>query len=867
MRIDRFRRAPGYHNQKSQPNVPPNFLMMWKHISSPTLIFLRALYSLCASSTLTSIHCFNAVKPFYFRKYNSTQSDKSLVYLDHTPVMRFRGGSSSDDEDDDCDSDSPGPSNHKRKRNLTASHSRSRKSAVKATDRISNTTEPGIQITLGNPSAQNPNKTGIYVDRVVNLDSAPEVWEVLDERVTYILDVSDTPGCFEFQHKVQTIDAMVKKQCQDSLSGPTGSKTKSLAQVIIPEDKDDWPMIMDSRRSNLSCGGFYTCSLADEDYLDSFEQCGTDSQDFVSAPIRTAKMAEAGSLVAIATEYLFCFITVFAQNTAEEHPKILTFRAVAMPSCANTPRWLKVPSDIKVSDTYYYRDPSMGSLNSVDAQIGQGMTQSFTEIEVDDDDVVLGPCLQIVHPSHLPKNRICPRTHFREGKHAPGTLIKQSCPAKLLILVPVEEGNMRAVIIPAAGRHHNHPLFPRRRVPFAAARQAQSEPLPFACTRQLLDGKMPQEIHPSLIDTRKRRQSVFNKKFQKFPYRTGLKAVWHEFELDRAREVGQCYIHAVNTLADDTHVIVTVNPELAALTLEASWIMLLVWLNGLDRRTVIGRVWSNRATREAFFLVWNVSTSRFFSKSSSLLGALGDSEGAQAQALGDVIILRRLNLKAVDGVATVDVDTILMFVWKTCLVHFKRGVFALETYMDSLEFHYLLSFPYLKTDADIQEYYTFCGESQNTKLKGSHAHDNQVNKTNATLLEAILSAREFDGENARIIKASLESGIWENRNNSLCARFSSQAAHHARSRQKKAEVNSDPATNGLRSCLKATEKSSKEKDLEIQRRNARLNDLSRPVASSSRKQIESFTPSCALVTEDWSSWSKSPKHSSITQNH
>ncbi|KAJ7829188.1 hypothetical protein B0H14DRAFT_3144055 [Mycena olivaceomarginata] len=339
---------------------------------------------------------------------------------------------------------------------------------------------------------------------------------------------------------------------------------------------------------------------------------------------------------------------------------------------------------------------------------------------------------------------------------------------------------------------------------------------------------------------------------------------------------------------------------------------LLVWLNGLDRCTLIGRVWSNRATREAFVLVWNgifeaIQTItgqslnfKVFSKSSSLLGALGDSEGAQAQALGDVIILRRLNLKAVDSVATVDVDTILMFVWKTCLVHFKR-VFALETYMDSLEFQYLLSFPYLETDADIQEYYTFCGESQNTKLKAwwTHkvsypwllpslnrqlsrmspkfwdltpsdtnpiegSHNNQVNKTNATLLEAILrcySAREFDGENARIIKASLESGIWENGNNSLRARFSSQAARHVRSRQKKAEVNSDPATKGLRSRLKATEKSSKEKDLEIQCLNARLNDFSRPVASSSRKQIESFTPSRALVTEDWSSWSKSPKQS------
>jgi hypothetical protein len=96
------------------------------------------------------------------------------------------------------DSDNPGLSNHKRKRNLTVNHSRSRKSAVKATDWISNTTEPGIQITLGNPSTQNPNKTGIYVDCVVNLNSAPEVWEVLDECVAYVLDVSDTPGCLEF---------------------------------------------------------------------------------------------------------------------------------------------------------------------------------------------------------------------------------------------------------------------------------------------------------------------------------------------------------------------------------------------------------------------------------------------------------------------------------------------------------------------------------------------------------------------------------------------------------------------------------------------------------------------------------------------
>jgi hypothetical protein len=102
---------------------------------------------------------------------------------------------------------------------------------------------------------------------------------------------------------------------------------------------------------------------------------------------------------------------------------------------------------------------------------------------------------------------------------------------------------------------------------------------------------------------------------------------------------------------------------------------------------VIGRVWSNRATRDAFFRVWSgifdaihtitgfTMNFKVFSKNCSLLGAIGDSEGAQAQGLGDFIILRRLNTPTVNGSSTVDVDGILKVIWKTCLVHFKRSVF------------------------------------------------------------------------------------------------------------------------------------------------------------------------------------------------
>jgi hypothetical protein len=92
-------------------------------------------------------------------------------------------------------------------------------------------------------------------------------------------------------------------------------------------------------------------------------------------------------------------------------------------------------------------------------------------------------------------------------------------------------------------------------------------------------------------------------------------------------------------------------------------------------------VWSNRATREAFVLVWNgifeaietitgkALNFKAFSAKSKLLGAIGDSEGAQAQGLGDVIILRRMN-----STTGWEVDLILMLIWKTCIVHFNRSV-------------------------------------------------------------------------------------------------------------------------------------------------------------------------------------------------
>ncbi|KAJ7938733.1 hypothetical protein B0H13DRAFT_1851318 [Mycena leptocephala] len=113
-------------------------------------------------------------------------------------------------------------------------------------------------------------------------------------------------------------------------------------------------------------------------------------------------------------------------------------------------------------------------------------------------------------------------------------------------------------------------------------------------------------------------------------------------------------------------------------------------------------------------------------------------------------------------------------------------------------------------------------------IEGSHAQDNRVSSTNHSLIEAILHARQFDSDNARVIKASLEFGIWENGNNSTRPRFSSQAARQARTRERNAKAEkSEVGSKHLKTKLAAAERLVKEEDAEIQHLRSQLN-LGRP---------------------------------------
>ncbi|KAJ7939863.1 hypothetical protein B0H13DRAFT_1586797 [Mycena leptocephala] len=221
------------------------------------------------------------------------------------------------------------------------------------------------------------------------------------------------------------------------------------------------------------------------------------------------------------------------------------------------------------------------------------------------------------------------------------------------------------------------------------------------------------------------------------------------------------------------------------------------------------------------------------------------------------------------------------------VVHGKTNEWKLLIWLHGLEkhvvFQILLGFPYLETAAEIEQFKTFCANSTNPKVKawwahkisypwllpslnrsltgmpnrhwdltpgdtnpmeGSHAQDNQVSGTNRSILGPILLARQYDQNKARVLKISIESGVLENGNNSLQARFAASARRHARARVKQAESVELDGGKQLKAKLKAATQREKAQELEIQQLRSRINALASRSAVQSQPQLEASSRRC-----------------------
>ncbi|KAK7038508.1 hypothetical protein R3P38DRAFT_3391671 [Favolaschia claudopus] len=589
-----------------------------------------------------------------------------------------------------------------------------------------------------------------------------------------------------------------------------------------------------------------------------------------------AKSSEAKSLAAVASSFFRSVTSIRCKATFVNSNAVCNGEAVLR-------KFRQGPSNGKASfiGCSNWSDDSSNMVTSHRfTAIPKGVRESIVlklfrneplDEEDDDTDVLFGECKQIIHPSHIPKGSHCPRNHYQNGVHAIADLDKHECYAQLSLFIPVDPTDLRIVIIPLPGVPHRHPSFPRTKIPITIQQRYTR------LAEKDLEGTLVQELHPGMMINRKRADLVRDQRQNQFPHGTGIQGVFYEFNKDRALDISKRYIHSFSAQPDDGHVIVTINPQLAPLVLEAMWIMvdttfavvhgktnewkLLVWLNKVDKRTVIGRIWSNRATRDAFVLVWGgifdsieaitgkKLNFKAFSPSSNLLGAIGDSEGAQAQGLADVIILRQMNRDS----PGMHFDNILMLIWKTCLVHFTRGVLGLRDHISDTILQYLLSFPYLASDEDIQQYYSFCADSTNPKLRGDHAEDNQIKPTNRPILEAILFAKEQDAQNARIIQEMISWGVLQNPNNSLQSRMKSQAQRKARASEKKriadAELLTVKESRKLRNNLEATQQENET----LRKQIAMLSQASFSATPSTPKKLQPVASSSQLPPSPYNS--------------
>ncbi|KAJ7600182.1 hypothetical protein C8J56DRAFT_879912 [Mycena floridula] len=393
-------------------------------------------------------------------------------------------------------------------------------------------------------------------------------------------------------------------------------------------------------------------------------------------------------------------------------------------------------------------------------------------------------------------------------------------------------------------------------------------------TRKALGGSLPQELHPSLVNDRKRRDIVHGAKAY---IGVGIQGIRELREKQRS-ESPPPHIQDIIEFDGDGHIIIGMNSYLASLVHQALWIMvdttfkaiqgktnvwkLVIWSSQLNKRIVVGRVWTNRATRAAFCRLWNAIfdavnritkkklTFRLFSRKAQLLCGVGDSEAAQAQGFADCILSRNLNDPAESGLPSFSADEILLYLWKTCLVHYIHGVLALWSYIETEELEYLKNFPHLSSNDEIETFWTFCESSKSPKIQawwnhktmypwllpslnrhltqmkkswfdlapndsnaieGSHVQVNQVNGIGRSMVEGVMMAEKGDSETARIIKQATQTGVLTKSNNTPQDRFTSNATRHEKCNQQAQESHArTSALEKIKTELAATQQRTKE---------------------------------------------------------
>ncbi|KAL0952236.1 hypothetical protein HGRIS_006526 [Hohenbuehelia grisea] len=421
----------------------------------------------------------------------------------------------------------------------------------------------------------------LTVEMVEFLSTLPSSWPIPRVPTAYVIDLSD-PAFLIHDKKgaVYSVDALIKNKDQDSWSGSTGggrndTTSRLPAHLFGINDRE----YIVCRRSRLRCSGFSACENIEGRFLNV--------QRHELDPAQLESLLEA---------------QIQSRMQQADHPdKItLTFCLVLHARPCGAIDSDGVPCNGKPILKPYRNGPINGKTHfvacsswSLTWKSGHRITRIPSNVNVErlqrvfsgeSLQAVMQTCSRIVPVYVGAKLKACAYPHNAQGEQS--RMVRHSCAAK------------RVAGVTAGSLEH-----------------APS-------TQLILNGKTPGEFHASLHSKRKKNEIVRLTKQIQFPSGFGIEGVLKLFQEDTARsDVKERYVHHLTTTPTGGMLICTFVPFLLSLIHSVNGFQVdvtykrvygplkewevTIWFAALTRAVTIGRVYTDKADREHYKIIFD----------------------------------------------------------------------------------------------------------------------------------------------------------------------------------------------------------------------------------------------------------------------
>ncbi|KAL1943444.1 hypothetical protein VTO73DRAFT_4519 [Trametes versicolor] len=676
------------------------------------------------------------------------------------------------------------------------------------------------------------------VQHLIHLTEVPRTWAVPEpgEDFAYLLDLSeDTDNKWTKNREFMLMAAIIKAEDQDAWGGGSSGSKKKAVKVLALKDEDDAGGVLCQHADHV-CQGIYYCEYLDPTILANCERFRPDQSE-----VRQLAEAECEQNV--------------AQTSSEEADAAVFYNTAQTSKChfvddegtlCTGSAVLRKMKPQSTDGKYHFVGCSSWSRNDPDGgrrhrciMIPLNVTEQLVlelfqtrgkfKTFLDGADCAISgyKCTYMAPPRSGAKgDHKCHHSHIIDGAVARGSLVKKACTTRMQIWYPIDRADRQAIVKIEA-----------------------------SSTKMFFNGLEPYEFDPALANTRQRNRIIQDLKKEKMPEGTGFGGVLKRYIDEETKPADERYMQVFD-VKDGVPVNVTLLPELAKRIHTAKATLhdntykrvagkdwkeweVVIWLEDIDMRLTVGRIYCTRERREDFERIWtlffgavNRATGqevmfKAFAPNvtqAGLRAILVDGCQAQIDGLGDFLVKR--NVPSTSGVLESDPQKIVEWVVKICGVHFDRNLTELSHKCSADIMTRVQQLPNLKTQAELDDFKQFCEESTNKALrdwwtnkkgmpwfiaginrnfskmlpgdwqstpnntninKSAHTLTNTHTRTGLSLLEAIISAENFDIHQAGRIRVTQETGIHANLNNTPSKRMKRNAARAAARRAKAAE--------------------------------------------------------------------------------